>query len=38
LDSGDKTLAIQLYEKSLALNPQNSNATDQLKKLNSPAP
>jgi len=38
MDSGDKTLAIQFYEKSLALNPQNSNATDQLKKLNSPAP
>ena len=38
MDSGDKTLAIQFYEKSLALNPQNSNAVSQLKKLNSPTP
>jgi tetratricopeptide (TPR) repeat protein len=38
MDSGDKTLAIQFYEKSLALDPQNSNAVSQLKKLNSPTP
>ena len=33
LESGDKTQAIENYEKSLALDPQNSNAVAQLKKL-----
>ena len=33
MDSGDKPLAIQFYEKSLALDPNNSNAISQLKKL-----
>lgn len=37
MDFGDKTLAIQFYEKSLALDPKNSNAADQLKKLREPA-
>jgi cytochrome c-type biogenesis protein CcmH/NrfG len=31
--NGDKELAIQNYKKSLELNPQNSNATAMLKKL-----
>jgi Tfp pilus assembly protein PilF len=31
--NGDKFLAIQSYRKSLELNPQNSNATEMLKKL-----
>lgn len=31
--NGDKLLAIQSYKKSLQLNPQNSNATSMLKKL-----
>ena len=38
MDSGDKPLAIQFYEKSLLLNPNNSNATSQLKKLKSTTP
>jgi len=38
MDSGDKSLAIQLYEKSLSLDPKNSNVADQLKKLKSPTP
>ena len=38
MDSGDKTLAIQFYEKSLALDPKNSNAASQLKRLKSPTP
>ncbi|MFT3676081.1 MAG: serine hydrolase [Chitinophagaceae bacterium] len=33
MENGDKQQAIQYYEKSLVLNPQNSNAKDQLKKL-----
>lgn len=33
MENGDKELAIRYYEKSLELNPQNSNAEDQLKKL-----
>jgi len=32
-DNGDKELSIQNYEKSLDLNPKNSNATTMLKKL-----
>jgi CubicO group peptidase (beta-lactamase class C family) len=36
MDSGDKTLAVQFYEKSIALNPGNENAITQLKKLRSP--
>jgi cytochrome c-type biogenesis protein CcmH/NrfG len=31
---GDKGLAIQNYEKSLELNPENSNAASMLKRLN----
>ncbi|MCI0412265.1 tetratricopeptide repeat protein [bacterium] len=31
--NGDKLLAIQSYKKSLQLNPQNSNGTSMLKKL-----
>jgi len=38
MDSGDKHLAIEFYEKSLLLNPHNSNATSQLKKLKSTTP
>jgi CubicO group peptidase (beta-lactamase class C family) len=38
MDSGDKPRAIQFYEKSLLLNPNNSNATSQLKKLKSTTP
>ena len=34
LNSGNKELAIKNYEKSLELNPQNTNAVEQLKKLN----
>jgi CubicO group peptidase (beta-lactamase class C family) len=30
---GDKTLAIEYYEKSIALNPDNKNGIEQLKKL-----
>lgn len=33
LNAGHKELAIQNYEKSLALNPQNANASEQIKKL-----
>src|SRR5262249_35719727 len=33
LESGDKPRAIQNYEKSLALDPRNSNAAAQLAKL-----
>lgn len=33
IDKGDKSLAIKYYEKSLALNPNNGNAKDMLKKL-----
>jgi CubicO group peptidase (beta-lactamase class C family) len=35
MNSGKNPLAIQFYEKSLALDPKNSNATSQLKKLKS---
>ncbi len=35
MNSGNNPLAIQFYEKSLALDPTNSNATSQLKKLKS---
>jgi CubicO group peptidase (beta-lactamase class C family) len=38
MDAGDTPLAIQFYEKSLVLNPNNSNATSQLKKLATTAP
>jgi cytochrome c-type biogenesis protein CcmH/NrfG len=31
--AGKKDLAIQNYEKSLQLNPDNKNAVDRLKKL-----
>jgi len=34
--NGDKELAIQNYEKSLDLDPKNSNAVDMLKKLRRP--
>lgn len=33
MKTGQKDLAIQNYEKSLQMNPQNSNAAEQLKKL-----
>ena len=33
MESGDKPLAIENYEKSLLLDPQNKNAVTQLKKL-----
>lgn len=33
MENGDRELAIRYYEKSLELNPQNSNAKEQLKKL-----
>jgi len=36
MDDGDKALAIQNYEKSLELNPQNTNASEKLKQLNTP--
>jgi hypothetical protein len=32
--SGRKDLAIKNYEKSLELNPDNTNAVEMLKKLN----
>lgn len=31
--NGDQELAIKNYEKSLALDPQNANAVEQIKKL-----
>jgi len=31
--AGDKTQAVKDYEKSLSLNPKNTNATAMLKKL-----
>ena len=31
--NGDKELAIKNYEKSLELNPKNTNAAEMLKKL-----
>jgi hypothetical protein len=33
LEIGDKELAIENYQKSLALNPQNTNVIAMLKKL-----
>ncbi|HET8965841.1 MAG TPA: tetratricopeptide repeat protein, partial [Candidatus Acidoferrum sp.] len=33
MESGDKALAVQNYEKSLSLDPKNSNAAARLKKL-----
>lgn len=33
MNAGNKKLAIENYEKSLALNPENTNAIDQLNKL-----
>jgi cytochrome c-type biogenesis protein CcmH/NrfG len=33
MNSGEKTLAIQNYQKSLELNPKNNNAAAMLKKL-----
>ena len=33
MESGDKALAVQNYEKSLSLDPKNSNAVARLKKL-----
>jgi Tfp pilus assembly protein PilF len=37
MDNGDKDLAISNYQKkSLELNPNNMNAVEKLKKLNSP--
>jgi cytochrome c-type biogenesis protein CcmH/NrfG len=37
MDNGDKDLAISNYQKkSLQLNPNNMNAVEKLKKLNSP--
>ena len=36
MNEGNKALAIQYYEKSLVLNPDNRNAADQLKKLRRP--
>ncbi|HLX92667.1 MAG TPA: serine hydrolase [Puia sp.] len=33
MDKGDKELAIKYYEKSIQLNPANSNGANQLKKL-----
>jgi len=38
MESGDKPLAIQNYEKSLSLDPQNNNAASRLKKLREPSP
>jgi tetratricopeptide (TPR) repeat protein len=35
---GQRDRAIASYEKSLALNPTNTNATDQLRKLKTPTP
>ncbi len=34
MDNGDKQLAIEYYQKSLQINPGNSNAVRMLKKLN----
>jgi len=35
MNNGQKELAIQSYEKSLELNPENANAVEMLKKLRS---
>lgn len=37
-DKGDKDSAIKAYEKSLEINPKNSNAIEQLSKLKNSAP
>jgi hypothetical protein len=34
MDNGDQQLAIEYYQKSLQINPGNSNAVRMLKKLN----
>ena len=36
MDHGDKDLAIKNYQKSLELNPNNTNAVKNLKQLNQP--
>ncbi len=36
LRSGKKEMAARYYERSLELNPENNNAKEQLKKLQSP--
>ncbi len=36
MDDGNKSLAIANYQRSLQLNPQNSNAVKMLQKLNAP--
>ena len=36
MDDGDKQLAIDNYQRSLELNPKNSNAVQMLQKLNMP--
>ena len=33
MDAGDKPLAIAYYQKSLAINPKNTNAVVMLKKM-----
>jgi len=33
MNAGNKEFAIKNYEKSLELNPQNTNTVEQLKKL-----
>ena len=33
MNDGRTDLAVKMYEKSLELNPQNSNAVDMLKRL-----
>jgi len=33
MDKGDKPSAIKFYEKSIELNPANTNGTEQIKKL-----
>jgi cytochrome c-type biogenesis protein CcmH/NrfG len=35
MDKGDKEQAIKYYEKSLQLNPDNTNGASQLRKLRS---
>jgi Tfp pilus assembly protein PilF len=36
MKAGQRDLAIQNYEKSLQLDPKNTNAVDMLKKLKEP--
>ena len=33
MTAGDKERAVETYEKSLALNPKNTNAAERIKKL-----